>query len=140
MNSNLNAENVIVRLKQILNEKSDQKLGDYLGIPKSTISNWRQRDSVPYSICVQVAQEKNVSLDWLLTGEGTMLKGGGANDENMSPKRRKMFELLERLDDDALDDAIYSTKKLVESVEERQALRSELMQVRKFMQKQAMAA
>ena len=140
MNSNLNAENVIVRLKQILNEKSDQKLGDYLGIPKSTISNWRHRDSVPYSICVQVAQEKNVSLDWLLTGEGTMLKGGGANDENMSPKRRKMFELLERLDDDALDDAIYSTKKLVESVEERQALRSELMQVRKFMQKQAMAA
>ncbi|MGB4498913.1 MAG: helix-turn-helix transcriptional regulator [Methylococcaceae bacterium] len=117
MNSNLNAENVIIRLKQILNEKSDQKLGDYLGIPKSTISNWRQRDSVPYSICVQVAQEKNVSLDWLLTGEGAMLKGSGANDEIMSPKRKRMMELLERLDDDALDDAIYSTKKLVENCE-----------------------
>lgn len=33
------------------------------------------------------------------------------------------------MNDTALDDAIYSTKKLVESFEERQSLRSELMQV-----------
>lgn len=60
--------------------------------------------------------------------------------ENCLKIPRKIIISSKRLDDDALDDAIYSTKKLVESVEERQALRSELMQVRKFMQKQAMAA
>jgi hypothetical protein len=135
MNSNLHAENVIIRLKQILNEKSDQKLGDFLGIPKSTISNWRQRNSVPYSICVQIALERNVSLDWLLTGEGAVFKGKAAND-GLSEKEATVLELFARLDDSTGEDFIYTAKKLVENHE----MKKELQQIKNLVSKQQAAA
>ncbi|MDD5227323.1 MAG: helix-turn-helix transcriptional regulator [Methylococcales bacterium] len=99
MYSEISAENVITRLKQLLNVKTDLELAEILGVSKPTISAWRQRNSVPHTICIQIAQEKNVSLDWLLTGEGTMLKGGGANDSILDGKAKKMLEMYLSLDD-----------------------------------------
>ncbi len=112
------ANDVIDRLKTALQLDSDSELCRYLDLNRAALGNWRSRDSVPYTLCVNIAEEHKIDLNWLLTGEGTMLKGG-ANDENGSPKRLEMLRLLERLDDNALDDAIYSTKKLVETCEER---------------------
>lgn len=44
------------------------------------------------------------------------------NNMNVSPKKRELMRLLERLDENALDDAIYSTKKLVENCEMKMML------------------
>jgi transcriptional regulator with XRE-family HTH domain len=63
-------------------------------------------------------------------------EGGAANDVNISPKKQELLRLLERLDENALDDAIYSTKKLVEGFE----MRNELAQMRQMMSKQRMTA
>lgn len=107
-------------------------------IPRSTLSEVESGKNQPSTALIAAIANrfKDVDMNWILTGEGTMLKGGVANDENMSPKRKKMFELLERLDDDALDDAIYSTKKLVESAE----MKREFAQFRQMIIKQAMTA
>lgn len=40
------------------------------GIPSSTISNWKNRDSSPkVSDIVKIAEYKNVSVEWLITGK-----------------------------------------------------------------------
>lgn len=54
--------------------------------------------------------------------EGTMLKVDAVNEDVVSPKKRELMRLLERLDENALDDAIYSTKKLVENCEMKMML------------------
>jgi hypothetical protein len=33
------------------------------------LSSWKVRDSIPYSICIEIARQHACSLDWLLLGE-----------------------------------------------------------------------
>jgi len=66
---------VIKRLYKIFDVSSDTNLSKSLNVGgKSTISSWRTRDSIPYSLCVDIAEEFDVSLDWLLTGKGEMYR------------------------------------------------------------------
>jgi len=62
-------DQVLERLYKLLNVKNDSQLAKELGIATSTLSNWRTRDTVPYKSCVDVAQQKGISLDWLLMGK-----------------------------------------------------------------------
>ena len=60
---------IITRLKTHLDVESDAKLAEILGIPPSTLANWRRRRSLPYAVCVRIAQERGISLDWLILGK-----------------------------------------------------------------------
>lgn len=66
------------RLQLVFGVKDDSALCLAMGTKRSTVGNWRNRGTIPYSECVKVAQEKNLSLDWLLTGEGPMFRGESA--------------------------------------------------------------
>lgn len=67
-------DKILERMREVFGVHYDNELAKCLDVPKTTLSNWKQRNSTPYPLCVQVAKEKGVSLDWLLTGEGEMLK------------------------------------------------------------------
>lgn len=71
----LNVTSVLDRLKRVTGTDTDTGLADALGVSPQTLSSWKVRDSIPYSICVSLAQERNVSLDWLLIDQGAMLRG-----------------------------------------------------------------
>lgn len=62
------AADVLERIKESLGVASDTELSRRLSIPKTTISGWKGRDSVPYELCVQIADMTGTSLDWLLLG------------------------------------------------------------------------
>lgn len=72
---NLSVVSVLERLALVLETKTGNQLAERLGVSPQTISSWKSRESVPYAQCVDVAGEKGVSLDWLLTGEGPMFRG-----------------------------------------------------------------
>ncbi|WP_260845986.1 helix-turn-helix domain containing protein [Pseudomonas azotoformans] len=55
---------------------SDSELARKLDVNRQTLGSWRSRQSIPYALCVNVSEAEGVSLDWLLTGEGAMLRGG----------------------------------------------------------------
>lgn len=77
MNEKNYTNQVLDRLKIALDLRpntKDAELADKLGISKSTLSTWRQRDSTPYELCVKVSKEYQVDLTWLLTGEGNMYR------------------------------------------------------------------
>lgn len=60
---------VLARLKLLTATESDADLSRALSISPQTLSSWKVRDSVPYSLCIDIAKRYACSLDWLLLGE-----------------------------------------------------------------------
>ena len=69
---------VLERLMTVFAVDSDSELARKLDVNRQTLGSWRSRQSIPYALCVNVSEGEGVSLDWLLTGEGAMLRGGSA--------------------------------------------------------------
>jgi hypothetical protein len=72
MSSKINKVQVLDRIKGYYRLKSNAKLASFLGVAPTTVSSWYSRETfdidVLYSKCV------DLSFDWLLTGEGPMLR------------------------------------------------------------------
>ncbi|ATP45926.1 transcriptional regulator [Pseudomonas putida] len=60
---------VLARLKLLMGCETDAELSRALAISPQTLSSWKVRDSIPYSICIEVARQHACSLDWLLLGD-----------------------------------------------------------------------
>ena len=83
----------------LFNVDSDSELARVLNVNRQTLASWRKRDSVPYSICINIAEERGVSLDWLLTGKGEEeVSKVEPAIQNFSQADLKMLELLNQLD------------------------------------------
>lgn len=63
---------IIDKLKDHLGIKKDGDFAKYLGIQPNTLSNWRSRNTFNIDIISQRCEF--VNYDWLLTGNGEMLK------------------------------------------------------------------
>jgi hypothetical protein len=74
----MDADEIIRRMRQVYEVKHDTELALALGLSKAAPSNWRQRNSPPYELCVEVASKRGVSLDWLVFGIGDMRLGARA--------------------------------------------------------------
>lgn len=66
------SEKIIERLKEALEINSDSSLAERLKVTKGTLSNWKARNSLDFEKVFSVCDL--ISVDWLLTGEGEMLK------------------------------------------------------------------
>ncbi|MBX7277965.1 helix-turn-helix domain containing protein [Pseudomonas sp. ERGC3:05] len=66
---------VLERLMTVFSVDSDSELARKLDVNRQTLGSWRSRQSIPYALCISVSEAEDVSLDWLLTGEGTMVRG-----------------------------------------------------------------
>lgn len=100
---------VLDRLSLVLGAKTSQSLAEKLGVSPQTVSSWKARESVPYAQCVDMAERHNVSLDWLLTGEGPMRRDeAGAKALHEVPagfaadlREQALLTLWRELDEDA---------------------------------------
>ncbi|GAA0680914.1 helix-turn-helix domain-containing protein [Dyella marensis] len=85
----LSADEIIVRMRQVVGVKTDAGLSTALGLGgASTPSNWRNRNSPPFAYCANIAAALGVSMDWLVLGRhrhaesastGTPDRGGSAS-------------------------------------------------------------
>lgn len=94
---NFSAEKVLERLKGVLNASSDSALARALDTTPQTISSWKARDSVPYAKCVSLAEEEGLSLDWLLTGQGTMYRDKTSTGVDLTPEQQALLTLFNDL-------------------------------------------
>lgn len=74
----ISSKDAIERLKKGLNLSSDNALAELLGISKATLSNWKSRNSIDIPLVFSKCEQ--ISIDWLLTGHGPMLKMKGTPD------------------------------------------------------------
>ena len=70
MDSRTLAGDVIDRIKAVLNLRSDREMARHFGYGTTSITSKRQRGSVPYDECVQLAVTRGVDLNWLILGKG----------------------------------------------------------------------
>jgi hypothetical protein len=67
-------EDIICRLKEALNVKSDGELANNLGISRQNIGAARKRDDVPPGWIYKVAEISGCSMDWLRFGQGPKVR------------------------------------------------------------------
>jgi hypothetical protein len=135
------SQTVLARLKQITGTKSDASLSSALKVSPQTLSSWKGRDSTPYSLCVEIAQTHGISLDWLLLGEGPILRqstAGNALEQNQETVTREttilaMWRLLNEEDRNAIQHALEEKRRLREmelKLSEMASILSTLQQLR----------
>jgi hypothetical protein len=72
---------ILNRVKTAYNITSEQQLASFLGINKSTLSNWKRRNSIDFELLFSKCE--NISYHWLLTGEGQMLLTEGQKQTSL---------------------------------------------------------
>lgn len=77
----------MARLKRAVKAESDAQIAEQLGLSSSGFANIKKRGSLPYERLERVCNSRNVSMDWLLTGEGLMWRS--------EPTDRQMLALME---------------------------------------------
>lgn len=93
---------VLERLMAVFAVDSDSNLARKLGVNRQTLGSWRRRQSIPYALCVNLSEAEGVSLDWLLAGEGGMMKGNIAltsDDVEIDHQENAILALLRSLEE-----------------------------------------
>jgi len=65
----LNVQEIVKRAKEAMNFKTDLELAQYLGVARSTLSNWMTRNSIDYPLLLE--KMNGVDYNWLFTGKGS---------------------------------------------------------------------
>ena len=66
-------------------------LSSALGVGASTVSNWNQRNMIPFDVLLKVSSEKGVSLDWLVFGN--------AQQQSLSATEKMLLGAFNELDE-----------------------------------------
>ncbi|MFS9881923.1 helix-turn-helix domain-containing protein [Salmonella enterica] len=125
---------VLSRLMTVFAVSTDSDLAKKLGVNRQTLASWRKRDSVPYSLCINIAEQQDISLDWLLSGKEGRSEGksvGGRDSYNFiknsndddSPLARKWLEMFASLDEDGQKNILQDIAKEQQQTELRQQLK-----------------
>ncbi len=70
---------ILDRVKDYYNLKTNSELADFMGVSKSTISNWYARNSIDYDILFTRCTDAN--LNWLITGEQNPVNESVKNED-----------------------------------------------------------
>ncbi|NOU49954.1 hypothetical protein HG263_05305 [Pseudoalteromonas sp. JBTF-M23] len=87
MSTELNLKNdIIPRLKELLGVTKNTEVAKALDTYPQTLNGWMDRNSVPYTQLYKLAKDRNVSLTWILDGQGEQVKDVKSEDCNVSLK------------------------------------------------------
>ena len=65
----LNTDDIIGRMKEVMNLTTDAQLSRALGTSNKNVSSWRKRNHVPYDDVLMVALNNGTSMEYILTGK-----------------------------------------------------------------------
>jgi len=101
---------ILNKIKEYYNFKTDKEFADFLGIAPTTLSSWYSRNRIDHLLVYERCKE--IDGNFLLTGEGDMLRRPGEKGENGEAARR--VEKLEA-ENEELKAQVEMLKQLVES-------------------------
>ena len=91
---------ILNKIRLYLNLKTDTEFAKYLGINRNVLSNWKARNTYDVNVLTQKCDFLN--KDWLLTGNGEMLKSEIRNmekNESFKLPIERENELLRKLNE-----------------------------------------
>ena len=83
---------IIREIKLHLGFKNDTELADFLGIKQNTLSTWKSRNTMDYDLIISKCDF--IDANWLLTGEGKMLKSETTKTETSKEESVKGIPLV----------------------------------------------
>lgn len=125
---------VLARMKLITQSSTDSGLSSALGVSPQTVSSWKSRDSIPYAICVELAEKHDISLDWLLVGEGPRFRAHARQVSNalFDPEGESLLiaqlRLLSPQDQQAVSTLIEEKQRLRDLERQLEAIAASLAQ------------
>jgi len=93
---------ILERLKELEDFRFDAQVCELLGSTKTQLNNWKTRNTIPYEKLFTYCESREVSMNWLLSGEGPVhlmdKEMESLRDENQSLKDevKKIDEILEQ--------------------------------------------
>lgn len=91
----------ILKIREIL-FKSQTAMAEHFGVSQKTVSNWETgRNDPPYSVLLELYKEYDVSLLWLMAGDGAMFNSETKvmNDsQKTSPDSELLADILTGID------------------------------------------
>lgn len=72
---------IVRRAKRAKGFRTDSELATFLGISRSTLSNWSARNSIDFPLLL--GRLADVDYNWLLTGKGSPVRRGGYCDSEL---------------------------------------------------------
>lgn len=85
------------RLKQVFDNASMAEIARRLDLPHATVRNYFGGRMPAPEVLIKIANETNVSLNWLLTGKGELYAAGAAPAFDLDDIfERKIEELIDR--------------------------------------------
>lgn len=63
---------ILNRLKEYKNFTTDTQLAIFLGIERSTLTNWKKRNSIDYDLIFSKCEQMDINIEWLINGKGYM--------------------------------------------------------------------
>lgn len=96
---NICAGSVLDRLHIVYGVDNDNQLAERLEVKRSTMGNWRSRDSVPYTYCVEAASEHGYTLDWILAGLEPMRRDTALSVPSLERSEATILKLYRALDE-----------------------------------------
>lgn len=96
-------ESILIRLMLHFEVKMYKDLASKIEVSPNTIDSWKGRKTIPMKTLKEIAKKENLSLDWLLTGEGlgslrayTFSKTGvPMNSENPALRKIPYYDCFE---------------------------------------------
>lgn len=73
----VNYGEIIERMRWAGKLKNDSAVARALSVTPQALSNYKKRSEMPTDLVLRFAGIYGLSVDWLLTGEGEMRRGGG---------------------------------------------------------------
>ncbi|TSE08755.1 helix-turn-helix domain-containing protein [Aquimarina algiphila] len=98
-----NAILILDRLKELLEIDSDFSLSEYLGVKANTISSWKKRNSLDYSLIIAKCEHESFDLNYVFLNSSKDLKTIKNTNENSKlakiafEKAEKNEEVIEEL-------------------------------------------
>lgn len=62
-------EEIIKRLKEELNLKTDKEIYELMDVSQGVFSNWKARNTIPFLELTTICFDKNIELKYILKGE-----------------------------------------------------------------------
>jgi len=64
-----NIDTILDEVKKIKNINTDADLARLFGVERNTVTNWKHRESIPFSYIIAFCEQEGISLDRLFLGK-----------------------------------------------------------------------
>jgi len=95
----VNVVDILNRVGEIIGSKENIAIAKALRVSPQSASNYKTRKAIPWEALYQFSRERNVSLEWLLTGEGnrqvTAVSPEPENEDTRITTVQSLLDLLE---------------------------------------------